>query len=690
MALYLKREINNVNVNIELENLNNAANNINKLETELDEAHTAFGQLLSDTTRRLKEITDKLGTSCIEKARCYYEALELAHQAQVQCQQQAQLFQRASEIHAAAKETVALAEARFMSHQHEWNFDQAWQDMLNHATIKVMDAENQKAECGREHHRKAMLFHDAEKKLLQLEEKHRHAIVKARPYFEMKTQCDQMLATQKERVEFLQQAVKETKRNYATSLRTLEEISNQIHQQRRDYDIVANGPREPGVGAELIGSDTHQKYKSEFNDSDSCKISPIRYNRNENNEKLYDIEKSCLMKNDMEHLDKRSVDGSESKFTQWELELQTSMEKLNRLSIENSLRIKERNAQSSSEGLQDAVKVSTMNETCYNSLSELSNTHTSNQFTRLIESPGTIKRGRFSDRAHLLKSCSTIDSTTALRGTSTLAKSNISKSLNNSPINRGTSDLKITGSARSANISKYVPNKISQFNIKNRKTQSSWDINIPYNANVTNKESEKDSCSNTNNILVNKSHTTIQLTNLHVAQVSNVEFLPKESSLSRHHIAAAPIVSQYSKSSHSDVALLQTQSSSNLQKSAPCSANSSPIKLKNLLLSSARSLDTGSADQLDKGSISKRFASKTTSIKELPLLSLFRQTSALSALRGKSSSMINLSGKQNLKTLLENSPHLSNIQTISAERLANVRHKLVSDCPETKTDDVKK
>lgn len=25
-----------------------------------------------------------------------------------------------------------------MSHQHEWNFDQAWQDMLNHATLKVM------------------------------------------------------------------------------------------------------------------------------------------------------------------------------------------------------------------------------------------------------------------------------------------------------------------------------------------------------------------------------------------------------------------------------------------------------------------------------------------------------------------------------------------------------------------------
>lgn len=101
-----------------------------------------------------------------------------------------------------------------------------------------MDAENQKAECGREHHKRTTLFHDAEKKLLQLEEKHHRSIIKARPYFEVKTQCDQMLATQKERVEHLQQAVKDAKRNYATSLRTLEEISNQIHQQRRDYGNI--------------------------------------------------------------------------------------------------------------------------------------------------------------------------------------------------------------------------------------------------------------------------------------------------------------------------------------------------------------------------------------------------------------------------------------------------------------------
>lgn len=41
------------------------------------------------------------------------------------------------EIHAAAKETVALAEERFMSNSHDWQFDNAWQEMLNHATLKV-------------------------------------------------------------------------------------------------------------------------------------------------------------------------------------------------------------------------------------------------------------------------------------------------------------------------------------------------------------------------------------------------------------------------------------------------------------------------------------------------------------------------------------------------------------------------
>ncbi|XP_063232378.1 SH3 domain-binding protein 5 homolog [Bacillus rossius redtenbacheri] len=233
-------------IQVELEKLNNATDEINKLEIELDEANTAFRLLLSDSTRRLKLLSRKLG-GCIERARPYYEALEVARHAQLECQRAAVHFQRANEIHQAAKETVALAEQRFLSKQHEWQFDNAWQEMLNHATIKVRDAEDQKVESGRSHQKRAMLFNAAEQKAQQLEQRLRRSVAKARPYFEEKALCQQQLATQKERVEALQGAVAATKASYSASLRQLERISEEIHCRRG----ALRGPREPGVGAEL-------------------------------------------------------------------------------------------------------------------------------------------------------------------------------------------------------------------------------------------------------------------------------------------------------------------------------------------------------------------------------------------------------------------------------------------------------
>ena len=57
--------------------------------------------------------------------------------AQAECQKAAVQFQRSAGIHAAAKETISLAEERFLDNSGEWQFDNAWQEMLNHATIKV-------------------------------------------------------------------------------------------------------------------------------------------------------------------------------------------------------------------------------------------------------------------------------------------------------------------------------------------------------------------------------------------------------------------------------------------------------------------------------------------------------------------------------------------------------------------------
>lgn len=155
-------------------------------------------------------------------------------------------------MHAAAKETVALAEQRFMSKSHEWQFDNAWQEMLNHATLKVMDAEKEKTETHADHQKKAVIFNTAELKLQQLEDKLRRNILKSRPYFQEKEICQHQLQTQKDRIHSLQAQVQNAKTTYSNSLKNLEIISEEIHKMRRDLRQAApSGPREPGVGAEL-------------------------------------------------------------------------------------------------------------------------------------------------------------------------------------------------------------------------------------------------------------------------------------------------------------------------------------------------------------------------------------------------------------------------------------------------------
>ena len=100
------------------------------------------------------------------------------------------------------------------------------------------------------------------------------------------------------------------------------------------------------------------------------------------------------------------------------------------------------------------------------------------------------------------------------------------------------------------------------------------------------------------------------------------------------------------------------------------SLNSSPIKRNFLFASkSSRSLNVESVDQQREFKKSVYSASK-----ELPLLSIFRNSQHMS--KDKSCSMIDLGDKQNLKTLFENGSN-RNLQTVSVERLANARYKLM-------------
>lgn len=97
----------------ELEKLNICTDKINEFELQLEEANAVFRTLLTDSTHQLKMSSSKVGAANIEKARPYYEALDVSNKAQKECQSAATNYQRASGIHAAAKETISLAEERF-------------------------------------------------------------------------------------------------------------------------------------------------------------------------------------------------------------------------------------------------------------------------------------------------------------------------------------------------------------------------------------------------------------------------------------------------------------------------------------------------------------------------------------------------------------------------------------------------
>ncbi|XP_020281303.1 uncharacterized protein LOC109853508 isoform X2 [Pseudomyrmex gracilis] len=223
-------------VQIELERLNTATDDINKLEVDLDEARATFRELLCESTIKIDALAKKLGT-CIEKSRPYYDARFKAKEALQETQKAAIRFERANSQHAAAKEMVYLAEEGLRTEGR--CFDHAWQEMLNHATSRVNESEHERALSEAEHRHTTAIYHKAEHEVQRLQRELKRTIAKSRPYYEMKAHFNQMLEEQKMKVSTLERSVSEAKTSYAEALRNLEKISDEIHRTRK-YDGTDN------------------------------------------------------------------------------------------------------------------------------------------------------------------------------------------------------------------------------------------------------------------------------------------------------------------------------------------------------------------------------------------------------------------------------------------------------------------
>uniref|UniRef100_A0A672GQB6 SH3 domain-binding protein 5 n=1 Tax=Salarias fasciatus TaxID=181472 RepID=A0A672GQB6_SALFA len=210
----------------------------------LFDARSGYRKILTESARKLNAQSSQLG-SCIEKARPYYESRRLAKEAQQETQKAALSYERAVSMHAAAREMVYVAEQGLMADGKN-TLDPTWQEMLNHATAKVNEAEQERLRSETEHLRVTHCCQEAEARVQLLQKSLRRVIVKSRPYFELKAQFNHILEDHKTRVLLLEQQVSRVKTRYSVALRNLEQISEQIHAQRGR----GCGGRSPPVGAE--------------------------------------------------------------------------------------------------------------------------------------------------------------------------------------------------------------------------------------------------------------------------------------------------------------------------------------------------------------------------------------------------------------------------------------------------------
>ncbi|KAI8432531.1 hypothetical protein MSG28_013528 [Choristoneura fumiferana] len=230
-------------VQIELERLNTATDEINRLEVELDEARLVFRRLLAEGHLRIQQLTKKLGTS-VHKARPYYEARFRANITSQELQAATITYDKANSAHAAAREMVFLAEqglARLAAGSDGGvTLDPAWQEMLNHATHRVNQAECERASATVTQRSKAAAHRAAAALVHQLQSSLKRHIAKSRPYFEEKARINAALEGQKARIQALEVQVADAKQQYSSALRNLERISDEIHKHRSRRQSARN------------------------------------------------------------------------------------------------------------------------------------------------------------------------------------------------------------------------------------------------------------------------------------------------------------------------------------------------------------------------------------------------------------------------------------------------------------------
>ncbi|XP_065191373.1 SH3 domain-binding protein 5-like [Sycon ciliatum] len=243
----------------ELDRLNTASENINKYEKAIGDAREKFKAITDEAFRILNGIK-KSREKSIAKARPYFELRKRARRAHIDAQRSAQRYEKMSSMHKAARETVAKAEANVMAGKSDQvatgivgQDSMAWMEVLNHATLKVMESEKERRRCEEEHLTASDHYSQFEKRIHVLYKDNKRSIKNAMPYFEQHAKYYLQLESVKKSIEKLDKSIADAKAQYSSALSSLERISNEIHQSR-DRNVSQKAAREAIEGASATPS----------------------------------------------------------------------------------------------------------------------------------------------------------------------------------------------------------------------------------------------------------------------------------------------------------------------------------------------------------------------------------------------------------------------------------------------------
>ncbi|XP_067930117.1 SH3 domain-binding protein 5-like [Watersipora subatra] len=217
----------------ELDLMNTSAVLINKFENDLRLAQQCFHDLYKESVDQLNKEASKVGRS-INKAMPYYDSRMKLIETQDAVKDALIKYERAVSVESAAREVVELTEKGYEAKRENRSFSNfTWQEILNKATNKLLDAEFETAQCENCLLQANQLHASAQSAVRKQRQRNRKSIVKSKQYYEMKSKFHHKLEAQKDVIARIEEDCSTAKTYYSRSMANLEMISNEIHSRRQ-------------------------------------------------------------------------------------------------------------------------------------------------------------------------------------------------------------------------------------------------------------------------------------------------------------------------------------------------------------------------------------------------------------------------------------------------------------------------